>query len=101
MVVDLLPARAGAGVVGGQRGFRRPGLPALWHRPGGGRRHRPGVLYLGREVRLAHAVGGRGGSQSAPARLIGTDRSVKTKKRGESRAFFVDSRSGKELRQGE
>ena len=48
-----------------QRQVRRPGLHPLRLGPGRGRGDRPGVLPVGREVRLAHAVdrGGADGSR--------------------------------------
>ena len=54
-VDDRLPADAGAGVLGRQHHLRRPRLPALWHRPAGGRRDRAGVLPVGQRQWLAHA----------------------------------------------
>ncbi len=78
-------------LMGGQRPVRRQGLSALRLGPARGRRVWPGVLYLGREVRLAHAVGGNGGSGSPHqfASPLSIPSSGKQKRAVMSRAFFV------------
>ncbi len=58
LVADRIPADDGSRVMGRQHAVRRPGLSGLWLGSGGGRGDRSGVLRVGREIRLAHAVGG-------------------------------------------
>src|SRR6185437_14394276 len=73
LVAGRLPARDRLRLLGRQHYVRRQGLLALRLGSGGGRRDRLGVLSVGREVGLAHAVGGsrRAGSPRTSGRAGG------------------------------